>query len=111
MSGGIPLSELAEVVRSKNAGPYELTLDIIFREKAGFDLARRSGIFTPALFACLYRIPEDRVLRVIEFPAALAVKATIVRPCASGDLGDSDVYGAQQHGPLLDIVVPRGESE
>lgn len=106
---GIPLTELAEVVRSKNAGPYELTLDIIFRDEEGFALARRSGVFTPALFARLYRIPEERVLSVVEFPAARAIKATIVRPLASGDPGDPDVYGAQQHAPLLEIVVPCDE--
>ena len=54
----------------------------------------------------LYRIPEEKVLSVVEFPQARAVKATIVRPLVSGDPGDSDVYGAQQHAPLLDIVVP-----
>ncbi|HCB64608.1 MAG TPA: hypothetical protein DEP43_01380, partial [Ruminococcaceae bacterium] len=34
-----------------------------------------------------------------------AVKATIVRPWASGAIGERDVYGAQQHAPLLDVVL------
>lgn len=104
---GIPITELAQVVRSKNCGPYELTLDIIFKDDESFALARHSGAFTPALFASLYRIPEEEVLGVVEFPQARAIKATIVRPLVSGDLGESDVYGAQQHAPLLGIVVPR----
>lgn len=106
----IPITELATVVRSKNAGPYELTLDIVFRDEESFEIARRSGIFTPSLFAKLYRVPEERVLSVVEFPAARAIKATIVRPLASGELGDPDVYGAQQHAPLLEILVPRDET-
>ena len=28
----VPIWELAEVIRSKNAGPYELTFDIIFKD-------------------------------------------------------------------------------
>jgi len=103
---GISITELATVIRSKNCGPYELTLDIIFKDTQSFALASHSGLFTKALFASLYRISEDAVLSVIEFPQANAIKATIVRPLVSGDLGDSDVYGAQQHAPLLGIVVP-----
>ena len=37
------------------------------------------------------------------FPNALAVKATIVRPRPSGALGERDVYGAQQHAPLMNF--------
>ena len=35
----------------------------------------------------------------------MAVKATIVRPIASGALGERDVYGAQQHVPLMELDV------
>jgi hypothetical protein len=103
---GVSILELASVIRSKNAGPYELTLDIIFKDRACFELAQRSGLFTPALFAELYDIDEEQVLGVYEFEPANAIKATLVRRLASGDVGETDVYGAQQHAPLLDIVFP-----
>ena len=102
----VKITELASVIRSKNAGPYELTFDIIFVDNRAFELARRSGIFNKELFARLYGISLDRVLSVIEFPQACAIKATIVRPVVSGDLGETDVYGAQQHAPLLGVEVP-----
>jgi hypothetical protein len=104
---GIPITELADIIRSKNAGPYELTLDIIFKDAESFALARGSRLFDKALFASLYGVEEDLVVSVVEFPQANAIKATIVRPLVSGDPGESDVYGAQQHAPLLGIVVPR----
>ncbi len=50
----IKITDLASVIRSKNAGPYELTLDIIFNSKESFELARRSGMFKHELFAKLY---------------------------------------------------------
>jgi hypothetical protein len=28
-----PITDLAAVIRSKNAGPFELTLDILFKEE------------------------------------------------------------------------------
>jgi hypothetical protein len=41
-----------------------------------------------------------------EYPPALAWKATFPRRIPSGAVGDTDVYGAQQHAPLLDIDIP-----
>ena len=40
------------------------------------------------------------------YDAGLAFKATIPRLVPAGDIGDTDVYGAQQHAPLLDVKVP-----
>ncbi|MDD4658140.1 MAG: DUF4387 domain-containing protein [Eubacteriales bacterium] len=102
----VPITELAHVIRSKNSGPFELTFDIIFKDDQSFDLAIKSGVFTPQLFAGLYKIPVDKVLGVIEYPPARAIKATIARIRPAGSLGETDVYGAQQHAPLLTINVP-----
>src|SRR5665647_1899755 len=102
----IKITDMASVIRSKNSGPYELTFDIIFKDRANFQLARSSGVFTNKLFAGLYGIAADCVLNVVEFEQANAIKATIVRPVVSGSPGDGDVYGAQQHAPLLEIEVP-----
>ena len=54
-----------------------------------------------SVIADLYKIPESDVIAIVYFPNARAIKATIVRPMASGALGERDVYGAQQHGPLM----------
>jgi len=102
----IKITELAEVIRSKNSGPLELTLDLIFKDSRAFELARRSRIFTKELFAGLYNVNPQDVLGVVEYEQANAIKATLVRPVVSGDPGDTDIYGAQQHAPLLNIEVP-----
>ena len=97
----IKLFDAAEVIRSKNSGPYELTFDIMFKEQAVFEDFAARNVMTPAVFARLYGIDEAQVLSVIAFPPSKAVKITIVRPMSSGALGEKDVYGAQQHKPLL----------
>ncbi|MDR2168412.1 MAG: DUF4387 domain-containing protein [Clostridiales bacterium] len=99
----IRLFDQAEVIRSKNSGPYELTFDIIFKEAEHFKAFAAANVMTPAVFAKLYNIPESDVLSVIAFPPAKAVKITIIRPMASGALGEKDIYGAQQHGLLLNF--------
>ena len=99
------LKEIAKACKSKNAGPYELTLDIMFDDAATFDKVRRTGVICPALIARLYNVPVASVV-FTEFPPAHAFKATIERRIASGAVGDTDVYGAQQHAPLLNVEVP-----
>ena len=39
-----PLRDIAKVVRSKNAGPFEITLDIIFKNREDFDAVKKSGV-------------------------------------------------------------------
>ena len=98
------LVDVASVIRSKNAGPYELTFDIIFKERFWFEEAKRSNLINASLIARLYGISEDDVLNIVAFEPANAIKATIRRPLVSGAIGESDVYGAQQHAPLLGLV-------
>lgn len=106
----VPLTELAAVIRSKNAGPYELTMDILFKRETDYLFLKRTGFFTRELFARLYGVPEDRIMNVVHFDPAAAVKCTMVRPLVSGSPGDNDIYGAQQHTPLLSLEVPAPES-
>jgi hypothetical protein len=99
------LWELARLVRAKNAGPFTLTFDILFADAETYERVKRSGVITRELFARLYRVPEEEVL-FFEHDRALALKASIPRPAASGDLEDTDVFGGQQHGPLVDLEIP-----
>lgn len=99
------LKDIAKACKSKNAGPFELTLDIMFEDAATFDKVRKSGVINPGLIAALYHVPVEAVV-FTEYPPAFAYKATIERRIASGAVGDTDVYGAQQHAPLLDVEIP-----
>lgn len=99
------IKDIAKACKSKNAGPFELTIDIMFDDAATFEKVRATGVISPALVARLYGVAEADVL-FTEYPPALAFKATIPRRIASGAVGDTDVYGAQQHALLLDIEIP-----
>ena len=97
------LIDVADVIRSKNSGPYEITFDIIFKNSDVFNKVSNAKVISKDLIAKLYNITVDKVINVIEFEAANAIKSTIVRPFPSGALGECDVYGAQQHAPLLNL--------
>jgi len=101
----VRLVDITRVIRSKNAGPGELTLDIVFESKTWFERVVAAAIIDRELIARLYRQDADDVLSVIEFAPAFAIKATLRRPLASGAVGDTDIYGAQQHVPLLGLIL------
>lgn len=99
------IAELARVVRSKNAGALYVTLDVMFDDEPTYRRVRDSGALAPAPIARLYGVSHNAVM-VIPYDVAWAIKITIPRPVPCGDPGDNDVYGAQQHAPLLDVEVP-----
>lgn len=100
------LQELADVIRSKNSGPFELTLDIIFKDQEIYEEVKRLKLITPEKIAELYHVAIDKIIAFVEFEPANAIKITIERPMPAGDPGDNDIYGAQQHGPLLGLNLP-----
>lgn len=100
------LADLAKTIRSKNAGVDKITFDVIFRDRAIYDRVRGSGVLTRATVAALYRIPDSRISDFVEYDPGCAIKFTIYRERPSGSPGDSDIFGAQQYAPLLDIQVP-----
>lgn len=100
------LTDAARIIRSKNAGPYELTFDIIFKTRDIYERVKRKRLIDTKAFCDLFGIDEKQVLSVIYFEPAMAVKITILRPVVSGALDESDIYGAQQHAPLLGMELP-----
>ena len=98
------LKDVAAVIRSKNSGPYELTMDVIFREQEDFQRVVEANVINKELIMKLYGVKAEDVLDIIAFSTCKAIKATIVRPMPSGALGERDVYGAQQHAPLMNLV-------
>jgi hypothetical protein len=100
----VRLHELAQILRSKNAGPLALTLDLLFRDDAAYQKAAESEGLTTDSIARAYGVPSEDVT-IIKVPPALAIKITLPRPVIAGSPGDRDVYGAQQHRPLLEIEL------
>lgn len=101
-----PLGELAAVIRSKNAAPYRLTLDVLFDQRDVFERVRDSGALSEEAVAAAYGISPDRIASSFVFDAGMGFKFTLHRPRVQGSIGDADVYGAQQHAPLLEIPIP-----
>ena len=98
------LADVAQVIRSKNAGPRTLTLDIMFADSQTYERVVSSGAINAAKVASLYGV-DAQTVRVTPYPAAHAIKISMARAVTAGNPGDRDVYGAQQHAPLLGLLV------
>ena len=98
------LYDLAKVVRSKNAGPFTVTIDLVFADAATYDAVLASPRFTAATIAGLYGVPPAAV-QIRPFARIRTVKVALPRRVSSGAPGDTDVYGSQQHFPLAALEV------
>ncbi len=98
------LWEFTKLIRSKNAGPFELTFDIMFKDQESYDLVLKSRALSPGTIAQVYGLRLEEVV-FFEIAQVLTVKFSIPRKVFSGDVGDTDVYGGQFHGPLVGLLV------
>ena len=100
----LALTDLVHVIRSKNAGPNLLTLDLFFRYRDGYKRAIQSPQLSVASVALMYGCAQALMSRY-DMADLRAIKFTLPRAVCAGSPGDGDVYGAQQHGPLLGVML------
>lgn len=99
------LRDIAKLVRTKNAGPFQLTLDIMFPDEASYARVVASGVINTAAMATFFKVPEAKV-KLFNYAPGNAIKVTVPRLVTSGDPADSDLFGGQQFGALVDLEVP-----
>ncbi|KYO66992.1 DUF4387 domain-containing protein [Thermovenabulum gondwanense] len=100
------LKDIAKVLRSKNSGPFEMTLDIIFKNKEDYEKIKGLGIINEDLISRIYNIDREKIITFVYFDAANAIKITIPRLRPQGTVGETDMHAAQQHIPLMFVEVP-----
>ncbi|MGW3965790.1 DUF4387 domain-containing protein [Amycolatopsis sp. NPDC005003] len=96
------LADLAHEVRSKNAGPFWVTMELFMRDAEGYRLA--ADLVDERLIARLYQVAESTV-RIFRIPSLDVVKISFPRPVSQGSLRDRDVHAGQHHVPLARVPV------
>lgn len=99
------LYEVAKLIRAKNAGPFILTIDILFENQEKYERVVKSSVLNKELISSLFNTPVEEV-QYYESPLAMAIKFSIPRPAACGDFHDTDMFGGQFHAPLVNIEIP-----
>ena len=98
------LGEVATIVRSKNAGPFWVTVDVFAGSDADYRDVCDSPLTDAACIAAVYGVDEGSV-EVHRVDALRAVKISFPRPLPQGSLGDTDQHAGQQYVALLDLPV------
>jgi hypothetical protein len=97
------LFDAAAVLRSKNSGPFEITVDALFTDPNIYYKIKDSGMINKERVSRLYNITPENITHIVFFDQALGFKITFARKVSSGTFLDRDVYGAQQHAPLMEL--------
>jgi hypothetical protein len=98
------LAEITRLIRSKNAGPFWLTIDIMFKDRTSYRCALEQDVVSASVVAALFGVPRESVLTFACDPA-LAIKTSFPRVVTSGSPLDSDLFGGQQYASIMDLVV------
>ncbi|MFJ1767493.1 DUF4387 domain-containing protein [Amycolatopsis sp. NPDC088138] len=99
------LAELAHEVRSKNAGPFWVTMELFMRDDRGYRIAADESFLNERVIARLYRV-EESTIQIFRIPSLNVVKISFPRPVSQGSLRDRDIHAGQHHVPLARLVVP-----
>ncbi|WZH47227.1 uncharacterized protein QYS62_008371 [Fusarium acuminatum] len=105
------LSDLCHIIRSKNAGPYEITIDAMFSSEADYQAVKASGFLSPHNVADALGIPEDDIIWIGFFDPAISFKVTIPRvrsgkKKSAGGFMENDIHGSQEHMGLASLKLP-----
>lgn len=102
----IPMNELCSIVRTKNAGPFLFTLDIVFKERPVYEAMKEHRLLTRDVLAAAYGVAVEDIVFFETFDNVMAVKTTFRRKIVASSPGDSDVYAMNQEVPALTIRFP-----
>ena len=89
-------------IRSKNAGPFWVTMEAFMKDEAGYAIA--SDVITRATIAELYAVPPETVM-IFRIPSLNVVKISFPRPVPQASLRDRDIHAGQHHVPLASLTV------
>ncbi|WP_377507223.1 DUF4387 family protein [Octadecabacter sp. R77987] len=96
------LGQIVEKVRSKNAGPFWLTVDIFCGSPDAFARVR-DGVSTDRI-AQLFQTTPDQIKR-FDIPDLNVVKFSLPRPAIQGTVADRDMHGASWAALVAELDV------
>ncbi len=98
----VELGQIADKVRSKNAGPFWLTIDVFCGDAARFEhiAAYLDNVQVAGLLAA-----KPETLKRFELPDLHVIKFSVPRPTVQGSLRDRDMHGAQWANLLAELRI------
>ena len=98
------LRDIAKYVRSKNAGPFWVPIDIFCETQEAFEALTRSVSLTADSIGQLYGVEPEKV-KIFHQAHIRVIKVSIPRPVVSGDFHDRDIHAGQYFVPMLALTI------
>ena len=98
------VSDVAKYVRSKNAGPFWVTVDIFCESEQEYEILKNSKAISKAKFAEIYQVGKDTI-KLFFLPHIFAIKVSYPRAMPQGGPDEFDMHSGQQYIPVLDIEI------
>lgn len=98
------IENLSKYVRSKNAGPFWITIDIFFDDLESYEKVAESPKINAKIFADMFKTEEARV-KIFRLPQIKVIKISVPRIVPQGGPAEFDMHAGQQYIPVLDMEV------
>ncbi|PWA08022.1 DUF4387 domain-containing protein [Pueribacillus theae] len=98
------LGQLAKYVRSKNAGPFWVTIDIFCETEETFRRLKNSINLNRRLISNIYHVVEESV-KIFYIEKLHVIKISFPRSVPQGHKFEKDMHSGQQYVQLLDVIV------
>jgi hypothetical protein len=98
------LAEVCHHIRSKNAGPFWITVDLFFRDAETYRSYKDDPAVGAETFAHVFGA-DPSVIKLIQVDSLHVVKVSYPRPKPQGWQGERDMHGGQQYVSLLELQL------
>ena len=98
------LEDVCHQIRSKNAGPFWISVDLFFRDREAFDRYAGAKELQPRHLAPLFGVRPDQV-GCYPVPDLAVLKISYPRRDPQGGMIERDLHGGQQYVRIVDLEL------
>lgn len=98
------ISEVCHLVRSKVAGPFWVTIDVMFDGRENYDRYVENPALSAESIGAVYGVDPETV-SLYPVPSLHVLKISYPRPVPQGGVEERDLHSGQQYTYLLDIEL------
>lgn len=98
------IKDLAQYIRSKNAGPFWVTSDIFCDSDENYRTIAEAPELNEETVAALYHIDAKHV-KIFRIPNLNVIKVSFPRRVPQGSFGERDMHSGQQYLPLGELNI------
>ena len=98
------IGEMVHYIRSKNAGPFWVTIDIFCGDDKIFKRACNSASITKNAIAHVYGVKEEEV-KIFRIPSLNVIKISYPRLKPQGEKYERDMHAGQQYVQIAELEI------